>query len=269
MKRWDSPPLDALLPPETVLNHAEMAVIVCDRYSNLLYCNAFTEALFGFGGSEYLGRSILTLGIAEEDHDQAMELARHVLKGAVWEGTFCNIRSDGSTVYTRAYAVPLRHPSGAVEGIVIFAREALRSNQRDQDRYGLLEKIGERLAASLELQQTLRQVADTLVPQFADHVFIDLFNGDRLVRRVSRHAGGWNPPPGTWAAVGEPIFYPAEHFCAKAMRRRDAVLVEDLVQHRFSAPSESSQRLGDDMGITSVIAAPLLARGELLGVVSL
>src|SRR5262245_50361389 len=243
MKRWDSPPLDALLPPETVLNHAEMAVIVCDRYSNLLYCNAFTEALFGFGGSEYLGRSILSLGIAEEDHDQARELARHVLKGAVWEGTFCNLRADGSTVYTRSYAVPLRHPSGAVEGIVIFAREALRSNQRDQDRYGLLERIGERLAASLELQQTLRRVADTLVPQFADHCFIDLYSGEKLVRRVSRHGNDWKPPPGTWAEVNETVTYPPGHPCTKALARRDAVVIEDVVADRMTAPNAASKQL--------------------------
>ena len=269
MKRWGEPPADAPLPPRTVLDHAEMAVIVCDRYSNLLYCNAFTEALFGFGGSEYIGRSILTLGIAEEDHDQAKELARHVLKGAVWEGTFCNLRSDGSTVYTRAYAVPLRHPSGAVEGTVIFAREALRSNQRDQDRYGLLERIGERLAASLELHQTLRRVSDTLVPQFADHCFIDLFSGEKLVRRVSRHGNGWVPPSGTWAEVGETVVYPPGHFASKALARRDAVVVEDVVAERMTAPNAASKQLGDDLGITSVISAPLLARGEVLGVMSL
>ena len=268
MKRWGEPSFEALLPPETVLNQMEMAVVVCDRFSNVIYGNAFAHDLFGFG-EEFIGHSVLSLSISEDDHDQATELARHVLKGGVWEGTFCNVRSDGTTVYTRAHAVPLRHPSGAIDGIVIFAREALRSNQRDQDRYGLLERIGARLSASLELEQTLRRVADILVPQFADHVFIDLFAGDRLFRRVSRHAGGWTPPPGTWAEVGEPIFYPSDHFCAKAMGRRDAVLVEDIVQHRFSAPTESSQRLGDDMGITSVISAPLLARGELLGVMSL
>ena len=89
--------------------------------------------------------------------------------------------------------------------MVIFAREALRSNQREQDRYGLLERIGERLAGSLELQSTLRRVADTLVPQFADHGFIDLYSGDRLYRRVSRHGGRLGPPPGTWAEVGEPV----------------------------------------------------------------
>jgi PAS domain S-box-containing protein len=269
MTRWGDMPAEALLPPETVLNQAEMAVIVCDRYSNLIYCNAFTEQLLGFGGSEYIGRSILSLGIAEEDHDQARELARHVLKGAVWEGTFCNLRADGSTVYTRAHAVPLRHPSGAVEGTVIFAREALRSNQRDQDRYGLLERIGERLAASLELQQTLRRVADTLVPQFADHCLIDLFCGEKLIRRVSRHGNGWVPPPGTWAEVGETVAYPPDHFCSKALMRRDAVVVEDVVAERMTAPSAASKQLGDDLGITSVISAPLLARGEVLGVMSL
>jgi PAS domain S-box-containing protein len=269
MKRWGESPFDAQLPPETVLNQMEMAVIVCDRFSNIISGNAFAQKLFGFAGEEFIGQSILSLGIAEEDHEQATELARHVLKGGVWEGTFCNVRSDGTTIYTRAQAVPLRHPSGAIDGIVIFAREALRSNQRDQDRYGLLDRIGSRLAASLELEVTLRQVADTLVPQFADHCFIDLFSGEKLVRRVSRHAADWKPPPGTWAEVAETVSYPHDHFCTRAMGRRDAVLIEDMVQHRFSAPSQSSMRLGDDMGITSVIAAPLLARGELLGVMSI
>ena len=267
-RRGEESPFAALLPAETVLGQMEMAVIVIDRFSNILYGNEFARQLFGFG-EEYIGHSILSLGIAEEDHEQARELARHVLRGGVWEGTFSNLRRDGGTVYTRAHAVPLRHPSGAVDGIVIFAREALRSNQREQDRYGLLERIGERLAGSLELETTLRRVADTLVPHFADHVFIDLFSGDKLIRQVSRHAGRWTPPPGTWADVGEPISYPSQHFCARALRRRDAVLVENLAEHRFAAPSEAGMRLSDDMGITSVISAPLLARGELLGVMSL
>ncbi|MEV4252609.1 SpoIIE family protein phosphatase [Spirillospora sp. NPDC049652] len=269
MTRWGDAPFEALLPPETVLAQMEMAVVVCDRFSNVIYGNPFARELFGFGGDEVIGHSILSLGIAEEDHEQATELAKHVLKGGVWEGTFCNQRADGSTVYTRAHAVPLRHPSGAVDGIVIFAREALRSNQREQDRYGLLERIGERLSASLELAATLQRVAETLVPQFADHCFIDLFGGDRLYRRVSAHAGGWRPPPGTWAETGDPVSYPPGHFATRAMNRRDAVLVEDMLQHRFSAPTQESQRLGDAMGVTSVIAAPLIARGELLGVMSL
>ena len=90
-----------------------------------------------------------------------------------------------------------------------MAREATRrGGQRASDRIGLLERIGERLASSLELDVTLRQVAETLVPQFADHCFIDLLHGDVLVRRAQLHSRGWMPEPGTWALVGEPIKYP-------------------------------------------------------------
>ena len=257
MKHWGEPPFEPELAPEAVLNQMEMAVIVCDRFSNIIHINAFGKKLFGFVGSEYVGQSVLSLGIAEEDHEQATELARYVLKGGVWEGTFCNLRQDGSTIYTRAQAVPLRHPSGAIDGVAILAREALRSNQRDQDRYGLLDRIGTRLAGSLELEVTLRAVADTLVPQFADHVFIDLAASDKLVRRVARHTGDWTPPPGTWPEVGEPVVYPADHHAAKAMSRRDAVLV-DL-----------STGLSGELGLTSMISAPLMARGQVLGVMSL
>ncbi|GAB3662581.1 SpoIIE family protein phosphatase [Actinocorallia lasiicapitis] len=257
MKHWGEPPFEAQLPPETVLNQMEMAVIVCDRFSNIIYSNAFAKKLFGFGGAEFIGQSVLSLGIAEEDHEQATELAKHVLKGGVWEGTFCNLRDDGTSVYTRAHAVPLRHPSGAIDGVAIFAREALRSNQREQDRYGLLERIGTRLAGSLELEVTLRQVAETLVPQFADHVFIDLYSGDKLFRRASRHTGGWTPPPGTWAEDGEQVHYPTEHQAMRAMQRRDAVLEDDVTG------------ISAELGVTSTISAPLVARGEVLGVMNL
>ena len=63
-------------------------------------------------------------------------------------------------------------------------------------------------------------MAETLVPQFADHCFIDLYQGDKLIRRAQINAGGWTPEPGTWAAVGEQINYPEGHFCQQAMARR-------------------------------------------------
>jgi hypothetical protein len=63
-----------------------------------------------------------------------------------------------------------------------------------------------------------------LVPPFADHCFIDLFQGDALICRVRRHAGGWTPP-GTWKQAGEQIVYPEGHFCQLAMARLDTVIV--------------------------------------------
>ena len=135
-----------------------------------------------------------------------------------------------------------------------------------------MDAIVEQLAGSLEIGATLQHVADMLVPQFADHCFIDLFQGDALIRRVQRHAGGWTPPPGTWAQVGEQIRYPEGHFCQRAMARLDTIIVTDLTEDkgdRYRPPSSRSGALAKEVGLTSVLAAPLYARGALLGVMSL
>jgi PAS domain S-box-containing protein len=272
MTGWDEGALGPYLPAATVLGQIEAAIVVTDRLSNLLYANRYAASLFDFPGDpeQLAGRSLVSLGFEEEDVGKAAELARQVLRGRGWDGTFACVRQDGSRVFVRAQAVPLKHPSGAVDGIVLIARQATRrGSQRERDRISLLDRIGERLARSLELSVTLRHVAEALVPQFADHCLIDLFQGDKLIRRALISARGWTAAPGTWTRVGEQITYPEGHFCEQAMTRQEAVVVEDLATERFPAPHEASMSASRSVGLTSILAAPLVARGELLGVMSL
>jgi serine phosphatase RsbU (regulator of sigma subunit) len=238
-----------------VLAQAEAAILVTGADGGLRYANPFARRLFDLTG----GAPPAPAGLAGQ-----------VLRGQPWDGTFAARRPDGTTVIAAAQAVPLREDSGAVDGIVIIAREATRrGSQRERDRIRLLEQIGERLAGSLELDATLRHVAETLVPQFADHCLIDLFQGDKLIRRAQFHARDWRPPPGSWAEAGDQISYPAGHFCQQAMARQEPVLVEDLADGEFPAPTEASLRAAEDVGLVSIVAVPLLARGQLLGVMSL
>jgi len=264
---------DAYLPADMVLGQADIAVVVADRLSNLLFVNEYAARLFRIPGevSRLAGHPVLSLGLFSGDDLHKMEdAARQVLRGRAWEGTFETARGDGSHALMRALAVPLRHPGGDIDGMVILAREATtRDGQLQQDRIALLERVGERLAGSLEIGTTLRHVAEMLVPQFADHCFIDLFQGDQLYRRVQRHASNWVPPPGTWAEVGAQIYYPEGHFCQQAMARLDTIVVTDMDLETYPAPSAESLAAGHAAGLTSVVAAPLYARGELLGVMSL
>jgi serine phosphatase RsbU (regulator of sigma subunit) len=271
MRPWPDAAGESYLPADMLLDQAEMAVIVIDRRSNLLYINPFAARLFRVSGdpSRFIGQSVLSIGFGGGDQYKAADLAESVLHGRTWEGTFASACEDGSGVLVRAYAVPVRHPSGAIDGIAIFARKAGRGSLAERDRIGLLERIGERLGGSLELGATLRHVTEMLVPQFADHCFIDLYQGDKLIRRVQTHADGWEPPPGTWAEVGEQVNYPEGHFCQQAMARMETVVVADLEQEDFPAPSPESMRAATEAAVVSVIALPLSARGELLGVMSL
>src|SRR5580700_2150760 len=255
-----------------VLDHMATGIVVTDQACGLLYANSFAVSLFGFPDDpgHLIGRSLLSLGIEQGDASTVQHMADNVLRGWPWEGTFASQRLDGSRVFVRAHAAPMRQADGTISGIVIMAREVTRrGGQRASDRIGLLERIGERLSSSLELNVTMRQVAETLVPQFADHCFIDLFHGDVLVRRAQLHARGWIPAPGTRALTGEQIYYPPGHFCAEAMSRLDTVVVDDMEAGNFPPPSKEGPRECADMKLTSVIAAPLIARGQLLGVMSL
>ena len=273
MTSWGEGAFDAYLPADMVLSQADIGIVVTDRFSNLLFLNSYAARLFRIPGdvSRLAGQPVPSLGLFSGDDVRTMEdIAGQVLRGRSWEGTFEAERGDGSRGLMRAQAVPLRHPGGDVDGIVILAREASkRDGQLQLDRIALLERVGERLAGSLEIGTTLKHVADLLVPQFADHCFIDLFQGEQLIRRVHRHASNWAPAPGIWAKVGEQIHYPDGHFCQLAMARLDTVVVTDLDLDYYPAPSAESLAAAHEAGLTSVVAAPLYARGELLGVMSL
>ncbi|MBV2363953.1 SpoIIE family protein phosphatase [Streptomonospora nanhaiensis] len=252
-----------------VFEHAQTAVVVADRAGRLRHINPYARAMFGLSADDghLLGRSFTDLGIQDSDRDRADQLVRRVLRGETWDGTFAVVRADSAWLHIRVSAVPLKSPAGAVDGFVVFADEALRSG-RVEDLYGLLDRVGSRLAGSLEFGSTMKAVAEILVPQFAHHCFIDLFDHDRLVRHVSVHAEGWTPPAGTWFDVGEEVRYPDRHFVYTAMRRFETVLVSDYA-YAYETDDARSARVAEQVGVTSAIAAPLRARGELLGVLTL
>ena len=269
MARWGES-----LPAELVLSQAEIGIIVADRAGNVVFSNEYVARLLRLDGSaaQLIGKPFVRLGLLPDgEPGRVDEITRQVLSGVSWEDTFAGHRSDGSFLFVRELAVPLRDPSGAIDGIVMLITEAAgrRDTQREPDRLRLLERIGQRLAGSLELDATLRQVAQILVPRFADHCFIDLLSGDKLIRRAAAHAGGWEPEPGTWARVGEAIQYPPGHFTQQAMARFETIVVPDTQAGYYPAPSEQSRSAADQVGVTSVLASPLYARGELLGAISL
>jgi serine phosphatase RsbU (regulator of sigma subunit) len=270
---WDEAAFDVYLPSNMVLGMADIAVVVTDRLSNLLYMNEYAARLFQVhpDAARLAGQPVLSLGlIADKDLRQLEDLTAQVLRGRSWEGTFESFRGDGLHTLIRTLVVPLRHPAGDIDGMVFLAREVgQRAGRSEEDRLALLERVGERLAGSLEIGTTLRHVAEMLVPQFADHCFIDLFQGDVLVRRVQRHADDWMPPEGTWTQTGAQIHYPEGHFCQQAMARLDTVVVPDLEEVQFPAPSAASLNAAHQAGLTSAMAAPLYARGVLLGVMSI
>ncbi len=221
--------------------------------------------------------------LVNEAGELARALARYLLRwGAGRIGP-----ADQAERYEEEWLADLERIPGSMTklayacGVVVRSVPRLRAQFRPGSRRArlpgilpgrIMNAIDAQLAGSAEIEATLQNVAEILVPQFADHCFIDLLQGDALVRRVARHAGNWMPPPGTWKQAGEQIRYPEGHFCQRAMARLDTIIVTDMTEDtadRYPPPSAQSMAVAREVGITSVLAAPLYARGMLLGAMSL
>src|SRR6202012_1011979 len=172
MTRWNES-----LPAVMVLSQAEIGVIVADQEGNVVFANEYVARLLRLGSpaSSLIGKPLGGIGLLpESEPGPGEEITRLVLSGIAWKDTFAGHRSDGSFLFVRELAVPLRSAAGEIDGMVILITEAGRRDaQREPDRLRLLERIGQRLAGSLELDATLRHVAQILVPRFGDHGVID------------------------------------------------------------------------------------------------
>jgi PAS domain S-box-containing protein len=259
------------LTTEQILNQVETAVIVVDHDGALRYANSFAADLFGFTDPAHLTDvPFRHLGFHEEDIGKVENLEHQACRGRDWEGTLAIRRPDNSNFFVRMNASPLRGPAGEVAGTVIMAKQAVFiGTPESTGRPGLLDRIGERLGGSVTLVDTVERVADTLVPQFADHCFIDLRTKEGLVRRVLKNAWDWTPTRGRWAGIGELVTYPPNHFCIRAIAQSETILIEDLHDEDHPAPTAAALEASREAGMTSMIAAPLIMRGEVLGVMTL
>jgi PAS domain S-box-containing protein len=125
--------------------------------------------------------------------------------------------------------------------------------------------------ASLDYESTLRRVAQLAVPSFADMVIIDLLGEDGEMHRVAvAHADAAKVSLLERTAQYYPRASHKGHPFREPLRTSAPVLVEtidDAFLERLTRTPEHAA-LVRSLGPTSVILAPLAARGHALGVMS-
>ena len=84
MTGWGDAAFDAYLPADMVLGHADIAVVVTDRLSNLIYLNDFAARLFRIPGdaARLAGCPVESLGLfADGEVRRTGDLTGQVLRG--------------------------------------------------------------------------------------------------------------------------------------------------------------------------------------------
>jgi PAS domain S-box-containing protein len=146
--------------------------------------------------------------------------------------------------------------------------EALEEDHAHGDGMELLVEAGAVLATSLDLQTTMRQVADLTVPRLADLCSIDLLADDGSVRELAVAAAD----AGVGQALEElrarfPVDPDGEHPIARVIRSGEPQLLPEVSEGVLCPIGQSSEhaRFLIDHGCRSAAVAPLVARGRTLG----
>jgi PAS domain-containing protein len=250
-----------------LLDHAPFGVLVGDLDGHLVSWNRWAADFLGVG-DDAVGSRVSALFPSPEPVDRAFVAAR---AGAESSATVV-LDSPGETSM-EVSTVPTRLENGDEALLVLVAdvtvrRRAELTRDRLAEHVGLLSRVSEALAGTLEVHTALEHLVEEVVPGLADWVSVQTYDSrGRLGRVVVHHrnrrhadvaarfqdalAAGRGPssPSRRGVGGGEPVLLP----------RVDAEQLAGFLTDRLT------RGLAEEMGVSGVIAVPLPGRTETSG----
>lgn len=200
-------------------------------------------------------------------------------------------KPDGTLTWISINTRPLFHPNDSTPFAVVAsffditdrklieAERAQRIREQTaridaeagQFRSALLVDISTTLASLLNHADTLQQVADRVVPFFADWCTIDLLDADRGMERVAVAHCDPDKVELAWQMhrrYPQPVNAPVG--LAQVLGLDQTELMADIPSVALESVAQDPEhlRLLEGLGLRSCIAAPLIARGQILGIIS-
>lgn len=160
----------------------------------------------------------------------------------------------------------------SVEAALVLDRAELRRESREEaERMRFLADASELLATTIDWKQTLTNVAHVAVPRFADWVAVDILEGNRVTRVAIHHE---DPEKVELArALFEtypPRLRPGSRGLSRVLTHGEPAYELEMTARSLDRASRTPEHraLLDQIGLTSYVIAPLVARGEVRGALS-
>ncbi len=173
-------------------------------------------------------------------------------------------------VVAPALAVLVGTLRGKLERSLGEERRAREEAERAARRFQFLAEASRAMAEASSSLATIQAVADRSVGSFADLCVVDLAEG-KEIRRVAAISS--RPEQLGLVQQLRQCFAPAWHGvqpAAAVLRRGRTLLIPEMNDRALAryAPDEEHARLLRHLGISSILAVPLRARGRTLGVIT-
>jgi signal transduction histidine kinase/GAF domain-containing protein len=142
-----------------------------------------------------------------------------------------------------------------------------------RERLLFLSQASATLSSSLDSGATLRRLAELAVPEIADWCVIDMLSPDGAIERVAlAHRDPAKVRLGWEYSERYPTNPEAQQGIAQVIRSGQAQFTPEIPEEVFTASSQGDEervRIVRELGLTSAITAPLVAREHVLGALTL
>jgi PAS domain S-box-containing protein len=245
-----------------------------------LYVSPAIADVTGYSPSEWAEQPDLHLRLLHpDDRERVVPEIERSTTGAPVSLEYRLLARDGRAVWVREDSATVRDGKGEPLYVQTFLRdigELKRSEDRQEllqaaereaasesverrSRLELLRRVGNEIAAGVDLERTLPRVAERIVVDFADWCLIDVVDDANDLRRMAVARGATTSRNGARVPADEPE---AE---VRAVLESGRTSIRPALDERASAERVS---LGE-LEARSVVSVPLRARKQRLGVVTL
>jgi PAS domain S-box-containing protein len=249
------------------------AIICIDESQRITFFNEGAEQIFGYRRDEAMGQPIEML-IPERFrsiHHSHVEKFGHSSVKARRMGersAISGLRKNGEEFPAEAAISHLRSGQHGVYSVVL---RDITVRRRAEEHQRFLAEAGEILASSLGAGETIRNVARIAVPTLADAAIISVFHSGTLRGVATAHVDPSRAGDLRLLREENPLDLRGSHPAAEVIRTGRAVSIPDskTAELRLVSFLNDAGAIFADAPVSSALVLPLVARGQLLGVMEL
>ena len=247
-----------------VVEQVQVSVGITDLAGELVYVNPYFEKVSGYSRNELEGSNSRLLKSGYQDDALYKNMWATITAGHTWQGRLVNRSKLGEIYYEDAVIFPVKTDDGEIINYATVKREIsaeVRAQQKIQRQLSHLEAlhlIDATILSSMDLSLTLDVVLGEAVKEL-DLDAIDLLAydaGQQSFSCLSRQGFNTHALEFTNLSLGEGL-------AGQAALTRELVHVDDLAMLKEKAPQLVEE------GFISYYGVPLVARGELKGVIEI
>jgi PAS domain S-box-containing protein len=272
---------ESLAVVDAVFAAAPVGLAFMDTSFHYVRVNNALAAINGLPAEEHYGRTLRdVLGdelaeTIEPHHRRVLETGEPILDLAV-QGT--TAAQPGETRDWLVSYYPVRNVSDETIGVGVVLTDVTERGQARaaaeaaSERLRVLAEASQQLASTLDYETTLGNLAQLLVPRFADWYAVDVREEDGSFKRLT--VVHKDPTRAAWAEKSRTLYPPEPdepEGTARVARTGDAVLYRTIADELLASSTKDAQhhQILRELGMASAMVVPLIAGGRTFGALML